>query len=55
MATTELLQGLFEATVAGSVAVLLVLVLRRPLRAGFGAGVAYAAFAVRSDYYPAAA
>lgn len=44
MATTELLQGLFEATVAGSVAVLVVLALRRPLRAGFGAGVAYAAW-----------
>lgn len=42
MASNELLQGLIETTLAGSVAALLVLVLRRPMRAAFGAQVAYA-------------
>lgn len=39
---SELLQSLVEATFAGSAAVLLVLVLRRPLRARFGAVATYA-------------
>ena len=38
------LETLFEATLATSVAVLLVLALRRPLRAAFGARVAYGAW-----------
>lgn len=42
MASNELLQGLIEATLAGSAAVLLVLALRRPMRAAFGAQIAYA-------------
>lgn len=42
MAGNELLQGLIEATLAGSAAVLLVLALRRPVRAASGAQVAYA-------------
>ena len=42
MASNELLQGLIEATLAGSAAILLVLVLRRPLRRAFGARAAYA-------------
>ncbi len=40
MAGNELLQGLIEATLAGSAAVLLVLALRRPVRAASGAQVA---------------
>lgn len=42
MASNELLQGLIEATLAGSAAAALVLALRRPMRAAFGAQVAYA-------------
>lgn len=42
MASNELLQGLVEATLAGSAAILLVLILRRPLRRAFGARAAYA-------------
>jgi len=41
-----LLELLTEATLAGSAALLLVLVVRRPLRHAFGAGVAYAAWAL---------
>jgi TonB family protein len=46
IAVADLLQALFEATVATTAAVLLVLALRRRLRATFGAGVAYAAWAL---------
>src|SRR5690606_2792940 len=46
MASNELLQGLIETNLAGSAAILLVLALRRPLRRAFGAGVAYAAWAL---------
>src|SRR5690606_36100585 len=46
METAELLQALLEATVATSAATLVVLVLRRTLRAAFGARVAYAAWAL---------
>ena len=46
MGATELLQGLLEATVATSLATILVLGLRRPLRAAFGARTAYAAWAL---------
>lgn len=42
MASNELLQALIEATLAGSAVVVLVLALRRPMRAAFGAQVAYA-------------
>ncbi|MDE2407789.1 MAG: TonB family protein [Xanthomonadaceae bacterium] len=42
MASHELLQGLIEAIVAGSAAIVLVLVLRKPMRKAFGAQVAYA-------------
>lgn len=41
---SELTAWLFEATLAGSAAILVVLMLRRPLRAAFGAGAAYAAW-----------
>lgn len=41
MAGNELLQGLIEATLAGSAAVLLVLAARRPMRDVFGVQVAY--------------
>ena len=59
MASNELLQGLIEATLAGSAAVLLVLALRRPMRAAFGAQVAYAlwllpALAMLATLLPAA-
>jgi len=40
---SELYAWLVEATLASSVAIILVLLLRRPLRATFGAGAAYAA------------
>ena len=46
MGATELLQGLLEATVATSLATILVLGLRRPLRAAFGARTTYAAWAL---------
>ena len=46
IAVADLLQALLEATVATAAAVLLVLALRRRLRATFGAGVAYAAWAL---------
>ena len=42
MASSDLLQELIEATLAGSAAVVLVLILRRPLRRAFGARAAYA-------------
>ena len=42
----ELLALLLEATLASSAAMALVLLLRRPLRHAFGAGVAYAAWAL---------
>lgn len=59
MANNELLQGLIEATVAGSAAAALVLALRRPMRAAFGAQVAYAlwllpALAMLATLLPAA-
>lgn len=59
MASNELLQGLIEATVAGSAAAALVLALRRPMRAAFGAQVAYAlwllpALAMLATLLPAA-
>ena len=41
----DLLQLLVQSTIASSAAILLVLVLRRPLRAAFGAGIAYALWA----------
>ncbi|TWI07957.1 TonB family protein [Aerolutibacter ruishenii] len=44
MASAELLDALFEATLAVSAAVALVLLLRRVLRSAFGARVAYAAW-----------
>ena len=46
IAVADLLQALLETTVATTVAVLLVLALRRRLRALFGATVAYAAWAL---------
>jgi TonB family protein len=46
MEATELLQTLLQATIATSGAVLLVLAIRRLLRAGFGARVAYMAWAL---------
>ena len=59
MASNELLQGLIEATVAGSAAAALVLALRRPMRAAFGAQIAYAlwllpALAMLATLLPAA-
>lgn len=42
----ELFADLCETTVAGSAAILLVLLLRRPLRRAFGAGIAHAAWAL---------
>ena len=45
-AVAELLQTLLEATVATTGALLLVLAMRRPLRAAFGATIAYAAWAL---------
>lgn len=44
MDIVDLIQLLVESTLAGSVAVLLVLLLRRHLRSAFGASVAYAAW-----------
>jgi TonB family protein len=46
MELADLVQALYAGTFASSVAVMLVLLLRRPLRAAFGAGVAYAAWAL---------
>ena len=46
MAVADLFTALCETTVAGSAAILLVLALRRPLRHAFGAGIAYAAWAL---------
>jgi bla regulator protein blaR1 len=46
IAVADLLQALLETTVATTAAVLLVLALRRQLRATFGATVAYAAWAL---------
>src|SRR5690606_3420500 len=46
MGANELLRSLLEATAFTSLAILLVLALRRPLRAGFGSRVAYAAWAL---------
>lgn len=42
MASHELLQGLIDATLTGSAALLLAFLLRRPMRRAFGAGAAYA-------------
>lgn len=44
MTAADFIRVLVEATLAGSAAVLVVLLVRRPLRAAFGAGVAYAAW-----------
>ena len=46
MTAADLFPILCETTVAGSAAILLVLALRRPLRHAFGAGIAYAAWAL---------
>lgn len=46
MQTDELLTALLEGTLASTAAVVLVLALRRLLRRGFGAGAAYAAWAL---------
>lgn len=46
MNATELLNGMMEATVAVTLALLLVLSVRKPLRGAFGAGVAYRAWSV---------
>lgn len=46
MTTADLFPVLCETTVAGSAAILLVLALRHPLRRAFGAGIAYAAWAL---------
>jgi len=46
MTAADLLSLLAEASLAASAAILLVLALRRPLRLGFGASVAYAAWGV---------
>ncbi len=46
MSVADLVQLLVETTLAGSAAVLLVLLLRRRLRAAFGASVAYATWAL---------
>lgn len=44
MAVADVVTVLVEATLASTAAILLVLLVRRPLRRGFGAGVAYAAW-----------
>ena len=44
MDSTELLATLADATLASSVAIGLVLLLRRPLRVRFGASIGYAAW-----------
>ncbi|WP_222423743.1 M56 family metallopeptidase, partial [Lysobacter antibioticus] len=44
MSAVELLRALAETAAAMSLAIALVLALRRPLRRAFGAGVAYAAW-----------
>jgi TonB family protein len=46
MTAADLFPALCETTVAASAAILLVLALRRPLRHAFGAGIAYAAWAL---------
>ena len=46
MTAADLFRVLCETTVAGSAAILLVLALRRPMRHAFGAGIAYAAWAL---------
>ena len=46
MGSADLVRWLIETTLASSVAILLVLLVRRPLRSGFGAGMAYAAWAL---------
>lgn len=46
MASHELLQGLIEATLASSAAIVLVLLLRRMVRRGFGPQAAYALWAL---------
>lgn len=46
IAAADLLQSLFDTAVATTCAVALVLLVRRPLRAAFGAAVAYAAWLV---------
>ena len=46
MTAADLFPALCETTVSGSAAILLVLALRRPLRHAFGAGIAYAAWAL---------
>ena len=46
MSATELLNGILEATIAVTLALLLVLSVRKPLRSAFGAGVAYKAWIV---------
>ena len=46
MTAADLFPILCETTVAGSAAILLVLALRRPLRHAFGAGIAYATWAL---------
>ncbi|QNN70453.1 M56 family metallopeptidase [Thermomonas carbonis] len=46
MTAADLFPILCETTVAGSAAILLVLALRKPLRHAFGAGIAYAAWAL---------
>lgn len=46
MNSVDLLAALIETTLAGSAAIVLALLLRRPLRRGFGAGAAYALWAL---------
>ena len=46
MNSVDLLTALIETTLASSCAIVLVLLLRRPLRRGFGAGAAYALWAL---------
>lgn len=46
MTVADLFPILCETTTAGSAAILLMLALRRPLRRAFGAGIAYAAWAL---------
>jgi TonB family protein len=46
MNNVDLLTALIETTLAGSAAIVLALLLRRPLRRGFGAGAAYALWAL---------
>lgn len=46
MNSVDALAALIETTLAGSAAIVLVLLLRRPLRRGFGAGAAYALWAL---------